>query len=179
MYHPRLQMIYIKKISKKCIQKFNIKNSMAIPKIASISLSMGLGEAANNPSIIEKNKKCLELISGQKASITRAKKSISSFKIRQGMPIGLKTTLRKDQMWDFLYKFINIALPRVRDFQGIFSRFDGCGNITIGIKDNIIFPELDYKDIDKIRGMNITINTAALNDMQAKFLLRHLGVPII
>lgn len=179
MYYSKLKTIYIKKISKICMQEFNIKNAMAVPKVVSINLSMGLGDAVNNPSVIDTVKRSLELISGQTVTITKAKKSISSFKVRQGMQIGLKVTLRRNQMWNFLYKFANIALPRVRDFQGIFNRFDGCGNITIGIKDSIIFPELDYKDIDKVRGMNVTIKVKAANDSQAKFLLRYLGIPII
>jgi large subunit ribosomal protein L5 len=168
---------YKNDIIKKCKDKLNIKNHMSIPKITCIYLSMGLGDAANDFKIIEKNKHCLELICGQKVVITTAKKAISSFKLRKGMPIGLKVTLRRHRMWDFLDKFVNIALPRVRDFRGLKKKFDKNGNLTIGIKENIIFPEIDYMDVDKVRGLNITIVTSSSNDNEAYFLLKELGLP--
>jgi large subunit ribosomal protein L5 len=138
---------------------------------------MGLGEAIKNPKIINLAKNSIELISGQKAIIINAKKSIASFKLRVGMPIGVKVTLRKIKMWEFLDRLINIALPRVRDFRGILSNFDGNGNCSIGIKEEIIFPEIDYDTIDKIRGLNISLITNTKNDKIAKILLKKLGIP--
>lgn len=161
----------------RCKTVLNIDNIMSIPKITCIYLSMGLGDAANDFKIIEKNKHCLELICGQKAVITTAKKAISAFKLRKGMPIGLKVTLRRHKMWSFLDKFVNIALPRVKDFRGLKKKFDNNGNLTIGIKENIIFPEIDYLNIDKIRGLNITIVTSSREDHEAHFLLKELGLP--
>lgn len=172
-----LKAKYIQFVAHTCKKKFNIKNCMDVPKIKYISVSMGLGEAATDFKIIEKNKTCLELICGQRAVVTTAKKSISAFKLRKGMPIGLKVTLRRNNMWGFLDRFINIALPRVRDFKGLKKGFDNCGNLTIGLKENIIFPEIDYPDIDKIRGLNITIVTSSYNDKYAMFLLKELGFP--
>jgi len=178
MYFSRLETVYKKKISLTYMRKFNIKNIMQVPKILFICINMGLGDSVDNNSIIKKNINCLEKICGQKVMITKAKKSISAFKIRKDMQIGLKSTLRKNCMWEFLDKFINIALPRVKDFQGLYSKFDNSGNITIGIKDNIIFPDINYKNIDKIRGMNITISMSSNNNKKSKFLLQQLGLPI-
>lgn len=172
-----LKKIYDAKASLDCAQAFNIKNQMNIPKIICIHINMGLGDAVNDFKIIEKNKKCLELICGQKAVITTANKSIAAFKLRKGVSIGVKVTLRKGRMWDFLERFLNIALPRIKDFKGINERFDGCGNLTIGVKEQIIFPEIDYNNIDKIRGMNVTIITSSTDDKQAAFLLKKIGVP--
>jgi large subunit ribosomal protein L5 len=168
---------YKNSVMDKCKKDLNIKNYMSIPKINCVYLSMGLGDAANDFKIIEKNKHSLELICGQKVVITTAKKAISAFKLRKGMPIGLKVTLRRSNMWDFLERFINIALPRVKDFRGLKKKFDKNGNLTIGIKENIIFPEIDYLDIDKIRGLNITIVTSSRTDQEAYFLLKELGFP--
>lgn len=158
--------------------QLGITNVMEIPKIKKIVLNMGLGDAVQNPKIVEKAAQELTLISGQKAVVTRAKKSIATFKLREGMPIGARVTLRKNRMFDFLSKLINIALPRVRDFRGISTKgFDGRGNYSMGITEHIIFPEIDYDKIDQIRGLNITIVTTAKTDEGAKALLDSLGMP--
>jgi large subunit ribosomal protein L5 len=155
-----------------------ISNVMDIPKIEKIVLNMGLGDAVQNPKIVEKAAQELTLISGQKAVVTRAKKSIATFKLREGMPIGARVTLRKDRMYDFLSKLINIALPRVRDFRGVSAKgFDGRGNFSMGITEHIIFPEIDYDKIDQIRGFNVTIVTSAQTDENARVLLETIGMP--
>lgn len=179
MYSPKLKITYEKKIINLYMKKYNVINFMDVPKIISVSINMGLGDAINDFEIIKKNKRCLEFISGQKPVIIKAKKSISAFKLRKGMPIGIKVTLRRNHMWEFLEKFINIALPRVKDFRGISNKFDGNGNITIGIKDIIIFPEITYKDIDRVRGMNISILINSNKNDHAKFLLKKIGIPLI
>lgn len=159
-------------------EKFGYTNVMEIPKIEKVVLNMGLGEAVQNPKIVEKAVNDLSLIAGQKAVITRAKKSIAGFKLREGMPIGCRVTLRHDRMYDFLARLINIALPRVRDFRGISPKgFDGRGNYSLGIKEQIIFPEIDYDKIDKIRGLNISIVTSAKTDEAGLSLLKLLGMP--
>ena len=159
-------------------QELGIKNVMEIPKLEKIVLNMGLGEAVQNPKVVEQAADQLTLLSGQKAVVTRAKKSIATFKLRQGMPIGARVTLRHDKMYDFLSKLINIALPRVRDFRGISSKgFDGRGNYSLGITEHIIFPDIDYDKIEKIRGLNITIVTSAKTDAQARVLLGAFGLP--
>ncbi|MCL7487924.1 MAG: 50S ribosomal protein L5 [Desulfobulbaceae bacterium] len=153
-------------------------NIMEIPRIEKIVLNMGLGEAVQNPKVVEHAANELTLIAGQKAVITRAKKSIAGFKLREGMPIGCRVTLRQDKMYDFLSRLINIALPRVRDFRGISPKgFDGRGNYSLGVKEQIIFPEIEYDKIDKIRGLNISIVTTAQNDESALSLLRLMGMP--
>lgn len=153
-------------------------NVMEIPHIEKVVLNMGLGEAVQNPKIVEKAADELSQIAGQKAVVTRAKKSIATFKLREGMPIGCRVTLRKDKMYDFLSRLINIALPRVRDFRGISPKgFDGRGNYSLGIKEQIIFPEIDYDKIDKIRGLNITIVTSAKTNDAALSLLKLMGMP--
>lgn len=155
-----------------------ITNVMNIPKITKVVLNMGLGDAVQNPKIVEKAAQELTLISGQKAVVTKAKKSIATFKLRAGMPIGARVTLRKDKMYDFLSKLINIALPRVRDFRGVSSKgFDGRGNFSMGITEHIIFPEIDYDKIDQIRGLNVTIVTSAKTDENARVLLNAIGMP--
>jgi len=155
-----------------------ITNIMEIPKIEKIVLNMGLGDAVQNPKIVEKASQELTLIAGQKAVVTRAKKSIASFKLREGMPIGTRVTLRQDRMYDFLSKLINIALPRVRDFRGVSAKgFDGRGNFSMGITEHIIFPEIDYDKIDQIRGLNVTIVTTAKTDASALALLDAIGIP--
>ncbi len=157
---------------------FQYKNPMEIPKIQKISLNMGIGEAIQNGKLLEHAVEHLTNIAGQKAVITRAKKSINQFKLRQGMAIGCRVTLRRDRMWNFLDKLFYVALPRVRDFKGIsFKGFDGRGNFTFGIKEHIIFPEIDYDKVDKILGMNITIVTTARTDEEARALLKHIGAP--
>ena len=153
-------------------------NVMDIPRIEKVVLNMGLGEAVQNPKIVENAANELTLIAGQKAVITRAKKSIAGFKLREGMPIGCRVTLRHDRMYDFLSRLINIALPRVRDFRGVSPKgFDGRGNYSLGVKEQIIFPEIDYDKIDKIRGLNISIVTSAKTDDVGLSLLKLLGMP--
>lgn len=159
-------------------KQLGLSNVMEIPKIEKIVLNMGLGDAVQNPKIVEKASQELTLISGQKAVVTRAKKSIATFKLREGMPIGTRVTLRKDRMYDFLSKLINIALPRVRDFRGVSAKgFDGRGNFSMGITEHIIFPEIDYDKIDQIRGLNVTIVTTAKTDEAARSLLDAVGMP--
>jgi large subunit ribosomal protein L5 len=159
-------------------EKLGFTNTMEIPRIEKIVLNMGLGEAVQNPKVVEHAANELTMIAGQKAVVTRAKKSIATFKLRGGMPIGCRVTLRHERMYDFLSRLINIALPRVRDFRGISPKgFDGRGNYSLGIKEQIIFPEIDYDKIDKIRGMNISIVTTAKSDDAAYELLSLLGMP--
>jgi large subunit ribosomal protein L5 len=159
-------------------EKFGFTNTMEIPRIEKIVLNMGLGEAVQNPKVVDNAANELTMIAGQKAVVTRAKKSIATFKLREGMPIGCMVTLRHDRMYDFLSRLINIALPRVRDFRGISAKgFDGRGNYSLGVKEQIIFPEIDYDKIDKIRGMNISIVTTAKNDEAAFELLSLMGLP--
>ena len=159
-------------------EKLGISNVMEIPKIEKIVLNMGLGDAVQNPKVVEKAAQELTLISGQKAVVTRAKKSIATFKLRAGMPIGARVTLRKDRMYDFLSKLINVALPRVRDFLGVSAKgFDGRGNFSMGVSEHIIFPEIDYDKIDQIRGLNVTIVTSAKTDEGARVLLDAIGMP--
>lgn len=164
---------------KETLQKqLGIPNVMDIPRIDKIVLNMGLGDAVQNPKIVEKAAQELTLISGQKAVVTKAKKSIATFKLRAGMPIGARVTLRKDKMYDFLSKLINIALPRVRDFRGVSAKgFDGRGNFSMGVTEHIIFPEIDYDRIDQIRGLNVTIVTTAKTDESARALLDAIGMP--
>lgn len=158
--------------------KLGISNPMDIPRIEKIVLNMGLGDAVQNPKVVDNAAHELTLIAGQKAVVTRAKKSIATFKLRAGMPIGARVTLRKDRMYDFLSKLINIALPRVRDFRGVSSKgFDGRGNFSMGITEHIIFPEIDYDKIDQMRGLNVTIVTTAKNDAGARALLDAIGIP--
>ena len=159
-------------------RKLGVTNVMDIPRIEKIVLNMGLGDAVQNPKIIEKASQELTMISGQKAVVTKAKKSIATFKLRAGMPIGARVTLRKDRMYDFLSKLINVALPRVRDFRGVSAKgFDGRGNFSMGITEHIIFPEIDYDKIDQIRGLNVTIVTTAKTDDDARVLLDAIGMP--
>jgi large subunit ribosomal protein L5 len=159
-------------------EEFGYKNAMQIPQVKKIVLNMGLGEAVQNPKIIEGAVEELSRIAGQKAVVTKAKKSIATFKLRTGMPIGCRVTLRGSKMYDFLSKLINIALPRVRDFRGLSPKgFDGKGNYSMGVHEQIIFPEIDYDKIDKIKGLNITIVTSADSDAEGRALLRLLGMP--
>lgn len=174
----QLKEKYDKEVVPKLKETFQYKNVMEVPKLEKIVLNMGLGEAIQNMKLLDSALEELQVISGQKAVITRAKKSIAAFKLREGMPIGCRVTLRKDRMYDFLYKLINAALPRVRDFRGISGKaWDGRGNYSLGIKEQIIFPEIDYDKIDKIKGLNITIVTSAKNDEEGKELLKLLGMP--
>jgi large subunit ribosomal protein L5 len=157
---------------------FGYKNIMEVPKLKKVVLNMGLGEAIHNNKLLESAAEELKMISGQHAVITRAKRSIAAFKLREGMPIGCMVTLRRNRMYDFFYKLVNIALPRVRDFRGLSKKaFDGRGNYSLGIKEHIIFPEIDYDKIDKIKGMNISVVTTAKTDDEGRELLRLLGMP--
>lgn len=169
---------YEQKFRQQLQEEFGYKNVMQIPKIEKIVLNMGLGEAVQNPKIVEKAAAELTRIAGQKAVVTRAKKSIAGFKLREGMPIGCRVTLRQNKMYDFLSKLVNIALPRVRDFRGVSAKgFDGRGNYSLGIKEHIIFPEIDYDKIDKIRGLNISIVTSSKSDDESRVLLKLIGMP--
>lgn len=174
----RLETLYKDKVMPALQKEFNYKSPMQIPDLEKISLNIGLGDATQNNKLMEEAVNELSAIAGQKAVITRAKKSIAAFKLREGMPIGCRVTLRKDKMWDFLDKLMNFALPRVRDFRGIPDRgFDGRGNFTLGVKEHTIFPELEIDRIDNPKGMNISIVTTANTDKEGKFLLDHLGMP--
>jgi large subunit ribosomal protein L5 len=173
-----LQSYYAEQIAPKLKEKFGLKNVHQIPKLKKIVLNMGLGEAIQNIKILDSAVDELMIIAGQKPVVTRAKKSIAAFKLREGMPIGVMVTLRRQRMYDFFYKLVNIALPRVRDFRGISAKaFDGTGNYSLGIKEHIIFPEIDYDKIDKIKGMNISIVTSAETDDQGRELLTLMGMP--
>ena len=174
----RLREYYEKKVVPLLMKEFGYKNPMQVPKLVKIVLNMGVGEATQNIRILDAAVEELALIAGQRPVIRRAKKSIAAFKLRAGMPIGCKVTLRRDRMYDFFDKLVNFALPRVRDFKGVSDRaFDGRGNYTLGIKEHIIFPEIDYDKIDKVKGMNITFVTTAKTDEEAKVLLEKLGLP--
>ena len=160
------------------MKEFGYTSIMQVPKLTKVVLNMGLGEAVQNPKIVEGAVNELTAIAGQKAVVTKAKKSIATFKLREGMPIGCRVTLRGDKMWDFLAKLMNVALPRVRDFRGVSPKsFDGNGNYAMGITEHIIFPEVDYDVIDKIKGFNISIGTTARSDDEGRFLLKSLGMP--
>lgn len=173
-----LQKYYNEQVVPKLKEKFNYANVHQIPRLKKIVLNMGLGEAIQNIKILDSAVDELMGIAGQRPVITRAKKSIAAFKLREGMPIGCMVTLRRTRMYDFLNKMVNIALPRVRDFRGISPKaFDGAGNYSLGIKEHIIFPEIDYDKIDKIKGMNISIVTSAKNDEEGRELLTLLGMP--
>ncbi len=173
-----LKDYYENEIVSQLIETFQYKNRMQVPKLDKIILNMGLGEAIQNIKILDSAVEELKLISGQKPVITRAKKSIAAFKLRTGMPIGCMVTLRRNRMFDFANKLVNIALPRVRDFRGVPGKaMDGHGNYSLGIKEHIIFPEIDYDKIDKIKGMNITVVTTAETDEEGKELLRLMGMP--
>jgi large subunit ribosomal protein L5 len=174
----RLKEIYQKEIVPKLQAEFKYKSIMEVPKIEKIVVNMGLGEAIQNVKILDSAVAELTAITGQKAVITKAKKSIATFKLREGMPIGCMVTLRSDQMYEFLDRLMNISLARVRDFKGVSGKaFDGKGNYTLGIKEQLIFPEINYDNIDKIKGLNVTIVTSAKNDEEGKALLKHFGMP--
>lgn len=175
---PRLKERYQNEVRKRIQDEFGIKNPMAVPKIEKVVLNMGMGEAISNAKLLDTAVEELSTITGQKPVVTKAKKSIASFKLREGQSIGTMVTLRGEKMYEFLDRLINIALPRVRDFRGVPTKsFDGRGNYTLGIRDHLIFPEIDAGKVDKSKGMNITIVTSAKNDEQARFLLRELGMP--
>ncbi len=174
----RLKDIYSSEIVPKLRNDFSYKSAMQVPQIKKIVVNMGLGEAIQNVKILDSATTELGLITGQKSVITKAKKSIATFKLREGMPIGCMVTLRRDRMYEFLDRLINVSLARVRDFKGVSGKaFDGKGNYTLGIKDQLIFPEISYDSVDKIKGMNITIVTSANTDEEGRALLKYLGMP--
>lgn len=174
----RLKEKYTSEVAKAMMEKFGYKNVMEIPKIEKVVLNMGIGEAVANPKVIDSALADMTLISGQKPVVTRAKKSVAAFKIRAGMPIGAKVTLRGERMYYFVDKLFNVALARVRDFRGVSPKsFDGRGNYTLGIKEQLIFPEIEYDKVDKIRGMDIIIVTTAKTDEEARELLKLMGMP--
>ncbi len=174
----RLKDRYQKDVVGALQKEFGYTNVMAVPRIDKIVVNMGLGEATGNAKIVDAGADELTRITGQKAVVTKAKKSIAQFKVRQGMPIGTMVTLRGERMWDFLDRLISIALPRVRDFRGVSGKgFDGRGNYTLGLRDQIIFPEIDYMKVDKNRGMNISVVTTAKTDEEARRLLQLMGMP--
>jgi large subunit ribosomal protein L5 len=160
------------------MKRFGYKNPMQVPRVEKIVVNMGLGEAVGNPKLIDGAVTDLTAITGQKPIVTRAKKSIATFKLREGMPIGAKVTLRRERMWEFLDRLVSLSLPRVRDFRGISGKaFDGAGNYTLGLKEQIVFPEIDFDKVDKIKGMNITVVTTAETNEEARELLGQLGMP--
>jgi large subunit ribosomal protein L5 len=174
----RLKEFYLKTVVPALVKEFDYKNPMQVPKMEKIVVNMGLGEAISNVKIIDGAVQEMAMITGQKPVITKAKKSIATFKLRQGMPIGCSVTLRKETMYEFFDRLVNVALPKVRDFRGISSTaFDGRGNYSIGLHEQIIFPEIEYDKIEKIKGMNITIVTSAKTDNEARVLLKLMGVP--
>ena len=174
----RLKERYQKDVAPAIAKEFGIENSMAIPRLDKIVVNMGVGEAIANAKVLDTAVEELKAIVGQKPVITRAKKSIATFKLRQGMPIGVMVTLRGERMYEFFDRLVSVALPRVRDFRGVSPKaFDGRGNYTIGIREQLIFPEIDFNKVDKQRGMNISIVTTARNDEQARALLKGLGMP--
>jgi large subunit ribosomal protein L5 len=178
MFMVRLKSVYTEVIVPQLMKEFGYKNVMQVPKIDKIVVNMGLGEAIQNVKILDSAVEELATITGQKAVITKAKKSIAAFKLRQGMPIGCMVTLRKDKMYEFLDRLMNITLPRVRDFKGISGKgFDGRGNYSLGVKDQLIFPEINYDKVDKLKGLNISIVTSAKTDEEGKSLLKCFGMP--
>ncbi len=175
---PRLKERYLKEVQPALVKEFSYKNPMAVPRVRKIVVNMGLGEAIQNAKLLDSASSELSQITGQKPVITRARKSIANFKLRKNMPIGAMVTLRGDRMYEFLDRLANVALPRVRDFRGLSTRaFDGRGNYTLGLRDQLVFPEIDYAKVDKVKGLNISIVTDARTDAEALALLRHLGMP--
>ena len=175
----RLKDLYNKKIQKSLKEKLEVKNDMAVPKLKKISINMGVGEASQDKGKIEGAVNDLKMISGQQPIITKARKSVAGFKLREGVNVGVKVTLRKDKMYEFLDRLVNIALPRVRDFRGLSKKsFDGKGNFSLGLKEQIVFPEIDYDKLDSLRGMDITIVTTANNDNEGIELLKSFNMPI-
>jgi len=175
---PRLKERYRDEVVPLLMKEFSYKNVMQVPRVEKVVINVGLGEAIQNIKLLDAAQKELSMITGQKAVPTKAKKSIAGFKLRKGMPIGCKVTLRGDRMYEFLDRFISVALPRIRDFKGVSGKsFDGKGNYTIGIKEQFIFPEIDYDKVEMVHGMDITICTSAKTDAEAKALLAHMGMP--
>lgn len=177
-YTPRLRKLYDDSIAKAMTEKFGYKNPLEVPRLDKIVLNMGVGEATQDKKKVETAAAEMELIAGQKPVVTKAKKSIATFKLREGMPIGVKVTLRRERMYEFLDRFVTIALPRVRDFRGLNPKsFDGRGNYACGIKEQIVFPEINYDRIEKVRGMDVIVTTTAKTDDEARELLRLFGFP--
>jgi large subunit ribosomal protein L5 len=175
---PRLRSKFEKEVAPALLKELDLKNSMAVPRLNKIVVNMGMGEATQNSKILDPAVNELGQITGQKPIVTKAKKSIAAFKVREGQAIGTMVTLRGDRMYEFLDRLLNIVLPRVRDFKGVSTKsFDGRGNYTLGLHDQLIFPEISYEKVDKLKGMNVTIVTTAANDNQARSLLKHLGMP--
>ena len=176
----RMKKKYIEEAAPAMMKKFGYKSVMQVPKVDKIVVNVGCGDARDNAKAIEAVVKDISVITGQKAVVTRARKSVANFKLRTGMPVGVKVTLRQDRMWEFLDRLLNVALPRVRDFRGISANsFDGRGNYALGLKEQLVFPEIDYDKIEKIRGMDIAICTTAKTDEEARELLTYLGAPFI
>ncbi len=174
----RLRDRYVKEVRPALMKEFGLDNPMAAPKLHKIVINMGVGEATQNVKVLDPAANELGQITGQKPVITKARKSIAAFKVRAGMPIGAMVTLRGDRMYEFLDRLVNVALPRVRDFRGVSTKsFDGRGNYTLGLRDQLVFPEIDYSKVDKLKGMNVTIVTTARNDDEARALLKHMGMP--
>jgi large subunit ribosomal protein L5 len=177
-YRPRLKVRFDQEIRGRLREQFSYSSPMKVPRIDKITLNMGVGDAKENARALDKAMDELTLIAGQRAQMTRAKRSIAGFKIREGMPIGAKVTLRGARMWEFLDRLVSIALPRIRDFRGLSPEsFDGRGNYSLGVREQIIFPEIDYDDVETIRGLDVTITTSADSDDEALALLRELGLP--
>ena len=174
---PRLKNFYAKEVAPNLKKELNLKNTMQVPRLTKIVVNMGLGEAVRDPKVLEAAAADMAKITGQKPVLTVAKKSIATYKLREGMNIGCMVTLRREHMWEFLDRLVNLALPRVRDFRGVAAKMDGRGNYSLGLKEQIIFTEIDYDKVDKLRGLNITFVTTAANDEQCKALLTHLGMP--
>jgi large subunit ribosomal protein L5 len=178
MAEARLRQHYLKSVIPALVKEFGYKNVMAVPKIQKVSVNIGLGEATQNAKLMDGAVNELSQIAGQKPVVTKAKKSIAAFKLREGMSIGAMVTLRGDRMYEFLDRLMNVALPRVRDFRGVSSKsFDGRGNYTLGVRDQLIFPEIDYNKVEKVKGMNISITTSAKTDAEGLALLKHMGMP--
>ena len=178
MAEARLKEHYKKSVVPALVKEFGYKNVMAVPKVEKVSVNIGLGEATQNAKLMDGAVNELGQIAGQKPVVTKAKKSIAAFKLREGMPIGAMVTLRGDRMYEFLDRLMNVALPRVRDFRGVSSKsFDGRGNYTLGVRDQLIFPEIDYNKVEKVKGMNISITTSAKTDAEGLALLKHMGMP--
>ena len=177
-YTPRMRSLYDETIVKAMTEKFGYKNAMEVPRIEKITLNMGVGDAVQDKKKVETAAAEMELIAGQKPVVTKAKKSIAGFKLREGMPIGCKVTLRRERMYEFLDRLITIAMPRIRDFRGVSAKsFDGRGNYALGLKEQIIFPEINYDRIDQVRGMDVIVTTSARTDDEARELLRLFGFP--
>ena len=176
----RLREVYDKEIRPKLMKDLQYKNTLQVPKLIKVVVSMGLGSAVKDKKIIESASHDLSLITGQKSCLTKAKKSIAGFKLREGMSIGAKVTLRRSRMYEFLDRLINIAMPRIRDFRGLSkNNFDGCGNFNFGIKEHIVFPEINYDMVDTMRGLNISFQTSAMTDKEGFLLLRSFNIPFI